>query len=153
VDSAPQDHRIAGEGARCFAADPWLRGTPTPAGLRVPDPQFPSRVPARRLPSHPGPPSAPAPVVTGAGAGARQQAPSNRVDRSSAPRSSVEQLRWARCPDNGRLHLLHPAGVTLAAAGDHAQAVCGHRILAEGLTINGDSTGALCMACVIGVST
>lgn len=52
-------------------------------------------------------------------------------------RSSVEQLRWARCPDDGHLHLLQPAGVNLAAASGHAQALCGHRIPAQGLTING----------------
>ncbi|MDQ2882246.1 MAG: hypothetical protein M3Y48_13795 [Actinomycetota bacterium] len=67
--------------------------------------------------------------------------------------SSVEQLRWARCPDGGHLHLLQPAGVNLAAASGHAQALCGHRIPAQGLTINGVPSGALCMACVMGATS
>lgn len=35
-------------------------------------------------------------------------------------------LGWARWPDDGRLHLLQPAEVVVAATGDHAEALRGH---------------------------
>lgn len=68
-------------------------------------------------------------------------------------RPGVDQLRWARCPDLGLLHLVQPGDVTLAAAKGYAQAFCGHRIVAEGLTITGAGAGALCMACVIAATS
>lgn len=101
-------------------------------GLRVPDPQFPSKGAAFRQPATPEPlPAAAA-----------------RAD-PEVQRPSVEQLRWARCPDDGQLHLVQPGDVALAAASGYAQAFCGHQIVAEGLTINRVASGALCMACVI----
>ena len=108
------------------------------AALRIPEPQFPTKTPAGRRPSRPTPVRAPV----------GQPDPS---DQAGSP--GVEQLRWARSPDDGRLHLLQPAGVDLAAANGHAQAVCGHRVPAQGLTINGVPSGALCMACVIGATS
>ncbi|MGH3883833.1 MAG: hypothetical protein ACRDSG_05835 [Pseudonocardiaceae bacterium] len=59
----------------------------------------------------------------------------------------MRQLRWTRCPEDGGLHLLQPAQIRLAAAGD-ARALCGRRIPADGLTITHGPVGALCMACV-----
>ncbi|MGB8994240.1 MAG: hypothetical protein WCC65_02890 [Pseudonocardiaceae bacterium] len=123
---------------RPLPADAGARRTPHLVGLRIPDPQFPSRPSAGRPPSRPAAPPARGgqlapPAATG---GAR-----------------VEQLRWARCPDDGRLHLLQPAGVNLAAASGHAQALCGHRVPVQGLTINGVPSGALCMACVMGATS
>jgi hypothetical protein len=136
VDHAPPDCQIRDE-AQLFADAPMRRPSQL-ATLRIPEPQFPTRTPAGRRPSRP------VPVRASAG----QPDPSDR-----AGRPGVEQLRWARCPDDGRLHLLQPVGVDLAAASGHAQAVCGHRVPAQGLTINGVPSGALCMACVIGATS
>jgi len=136
VDKVPQDCEIREE-PRLFAVAPPPRAS-YPAALRIPEPQFPTKPPAGRRPSRPGPVRAPV----------GQPDPSDQAERSS-----VEQLRWARCPADGRLHLLQPAGVNLAAASGHAQAVCGHRVPAQGLTINGAPSGALCMACVIGATS
>jgi hypothetical protein len=136
VDQAPPDHQVRDE-PQLFVDAPMPRASQL-AALRIPEPQFPTKTPAGRRPSRPMPVRAP--VV--------QPDPSDR-----AGRPGVEQLRWARCPDDGRLHLLQPAGVDLAAASGHAQAVCGHRVPAQGLTINGVPSGALCMACVIGATS
>lgn len=77
-----------------------------------------------------------------------------QADPSPRPsRSSVEQLRWVRCPDDKHLHLLHPADEATIDAGDHAPAVCGQRISADGLTITRDPSGALCMTCVVGATS
>ena len=93
------------------------------SGLQVPDPRF-SRTAARQ-------PEGPAPIP-------------------AAPlgRPGVEQLRWARCPDHGQLHLVQPAAVGLAATQGYAEAFCGYQIAAEGLTISSAASGALCMACI-----
>ncbi|MGH3899716.1 MAG: hypothetical protein ACRDTA_16025 [Pseudonocardiaceae bacterium] len=63
----------------------------------------------------------------------------------------MRQLRWTRCTDDGRLHLLPPAQIRLATAGHHARALCGQRIPADGLTITHGPPGALCTACIIGI--
>lgn len=100
-------------------------------GLRVPDPQFPSKGAAFRQPTSPVPfPAATTPT------------------EPEVQRPSAEQLRWGRCPDDGQLHLVQPGAVALAAASGYAQALCGHQIVAEGLTIDSVASGALCMACV-----
>ena len=105
-------------------------------GLRVPDPQFPSKGAACRQPASPVPfPAAAA-----------------RTD-PEVQRPSVEQLRWARCPEDGQLHLVQPGDVALAAASGYAEGFCGHQIVAEGLTINSVASGALCMACVIAATS
>ncbi|HJT05180.1 MAG TPA: hypothetical protein VJ757_16375 [Pseudonocardiaceae bacterium] len=72
---------------------------------------------------------------------------------SEVQRPSVEQLRWARCPDDGQLHLVQPGAVALAAASGYAQAFCGLQIVAENLTIDSVASGALCMACVIAATS
>lgn len=101
-----------------------LRDMPCPTGLRVPDPQFPNKVPAgRRRLSCPTPHPAPG-----------------------------RQLRWARCPDDGLLHLLQPSDVVVAAIGGHAEALCGRQLPAESLTPISGSVGALCMGCVAGIA-
>ncbi|MGH3897287.1 MAG: hypothetical protein ACRDTA_03360, partial [Pseudonocardiaceae bacterium] len=56
----------------------------------------------------------------------------------------------AACTDDGRLHLLPPAQIRLAAAGHHARVLCGQQVPAEGLTIT-NGPAALCMACMIGI--
>jgi hypothetical protein len=135
VDQAPPGHQIRDE-PQLFADAP-MRGASQLAALRIPEPQFPTKTAVRR-------PSRPTPV----------RAPVDQRDISDrAGRPGVDQLRWARCPEDGRLHLLQPAGVDLAAASGHAEAVCGHRVPAQGLTINGVPAGALCMACVIGATS
>ncbi|MDQ2789869.1 MAG: hypothetical protein M3Y73_09225 [Actinomycetota bacterium] len=136
MDQAPPDWEIRGE-PRLFAAPPPRRSSHL-AALQVPEPQFPTRTPPGRRPDRPAPVRTPVaqPDLGDQGGG-----------------SSVEQLRWARGPDDGHLHLLPPAGVNLAAASGHAQALCGHRIPAQGLTINGVPSGALCMACVMGATS
>jgi hypothetical protein len=135
VDHAPQNRQIPGESS--FGAGPQLRGTPHVTDLRIPDPQFSRKTPAHRRSSCPAPLAAPG----------GQPNPSQWYGASS-----VEQLRWARCPDDGRLHLLQPAHVSFAVAGRHAQTVCGQWMAAEGLTINSGPSGTLCMTCVIDAS-
>jgi hypothetical protein len=136
VDQAPPGCQIRDE-PQLFADAPMRRASQL-AALRIPEPQFPTKTPAGRQPSPPTP----------------VRVPVGQPDRSEqAGRPGVDQLRWARCPDDGRLHLLQPAGVDLAAASGHGQAVCGHRVPAQGLTINGVPSGALCMACVIGATS
>ncbi len=105
------------------------------AGLQVPDPLFATKIPTGRRSS------CPAPLSPG-----DQPEP-----RCSSERSGVGPLRWARCPDDGRLHLLQSAQVPLAAAGNNARALCGQRIPAEGLTITNSPAGALCVICVVGI--
>ncbi|MGH3770703.1 MAG: hypothetical protein ACRDRW_04795 [Pseudonocardiaceae bacterium] len=101
--------------------------------LRVPDPRFATKISAgRRLRC---PVSFPA--------------PGGQPD----PRGWVlgRLLRWARCPDDGRLHLLPFAEVPRVAAGDHVRALCGQRVPADGLVITRGLSWAPCMACVIGI--
>lgn len=103
-------------------------------GVQVPDPRFPTKNPAGRRSSGFVPPPAPG----------GQPDHNHRIKGSSA-----DQPRWARCSDDQRLHLLQPADVIVAAAGQ-AQAVCGNRILPEDLTIVCGGSAALCIACIIG---
>lgn len=109
--------------AAAHLATRQLRDMPCPTGLRVPDPQFPNKVPAGRRLSCPAPHPAPG-----------------------------RQLRWARCADDGLLHLLQPGDVAVAAIGGHAEALCGRQLPAESLTLINGSAGALCMACVADIS-
>lgn len=64
---------------------------------------------------------------------------------------SAEPLRWARCPEDGHLHLhlLGPTQVVVATTQGHARALCGIRLGAEGLTITNRSA-ALCLICLAG---
>lgn len=110
-----------------------LGDTPQRATPRVPDPQFPKKIPAGRRSRHPVPP-----------------APGGQPD----PNLQIQELpcrqpRWARCTQEGRLHLLQPAEVIAATTQGHAAAVRVRRIPAEGLTITSGPSGALCMACVL----
>jgi hypothetical protein len=110
-----------------------LGGTPQQPTPRVPDPQFPKKIPAGRRSRHPVPP-----------------APGGQPD----PNLQIQELpcrqpRWARCTQEGRLHLLQSAEVIAATTQGHAAAVCVRRIPAEGLTITSGPSGALCMACVL----
>jgi hypothetical protein len=128
VEQPRRDCRVRSESS--LATDVRLRG------LRVPDPQFPSKGAASPQPSSHVP--FPAAAI--------------RTDHE-VEQPSVEQLRWARCPNDGQLHLVQPADVTLAAARGYAPAFCGHQIGAEGLTINSVASGALCMACVMAATS
>lgn len=126
-----------------LAAGAQLFGRPRRAGLQVPDPQFPSTLATFRHSSYP----MPFPAASHRPAVPQPECPQ---PRRPGARSNVDELRWARCPGEGRLHLLEPADVIAAATHGHAQAVCGHRIPAEGLTITIGPSRALCMACVVG---
>lgn len=97
-------------GDRAAASGGVRRGMVT--GLRVPGPQFPiMTTPARRRLSGAGP-------LVACGGG--------RLDwHRWAGESGVGPLRWARCLDEGRLHLLQPADVVTATTTGHAQALCG----------------------------
>ena len=76
------------------------------AGLRVLDPLFATTIPVGRRSSCPAP-----------------LAPGGQPDpRCSDGRAGVGPLRWARCPDDGRLYLLQLAQVLHAAAGDDTRA-------------------------------
>lgn len=104
--------------------------------LRIPDPQFPTKIPAGRRSSC----SEPLPAPGG------QPDPHHQSGRSSSG-----QLRWARCPDDGRLHLLQPGtAVAATTTGGHAQALCGQELAPEGLTIT-SSAGPLCMTCIAAI--
>ena len=71
---------------------------------------------------------------------------------SPAGESGVRQLlRWARRPDDDRLHLLAPAEVPRGTAKDHARALRGQRIPAKGLPITSSPAWALCVTCVLGI--
>lgn len=107
--------------------------TVTVSTLRVPDPQFPTKIPAGRRSSC----SEPLPAPGG------QPDPPHQSGRSSSG------LRWARCLDDGRLHLLQPGTVATTIPG-HAHALCGQALDPEGLTIT-SSAGPLCMNCVAGI--
>lgn len=63
------------------------------------------------------------------------------------------QLRWARCPADGRLHAFQPAGTANAAGHDHVEAICGYRPATTDLALQDDSSGALCLGCVVDVAS
>ncbi len=106
----------------------------TPGALRVPDPRFPTKIPAgRRSSTSTVPP-----------------APGGQPDTNPhTENSSVGPLRWARCPEQGRLHLLHPDDVIAATNQGQARAICKRLIPAEGITITNGPSAALCMGCVL----
>lgn len=109
-----------------------LRGTPRPPALPVPVPQLPTvNTPARERLSGSGP-----------------LAPSEQPGSHRPGGSNAGPLRWARCPDHGRLHLLVPAYAVVPATGRDAEALCGRALPADGLTLTRGSSGAPCMACV-----
>ncbi len=115
----------------------------TVTGLRVPDPPFPTTTtPARQRLSGPGP-------LAACGGGTPDS-------HRRAGESGVGPLRWARCPDDGLLHLLQPADVVVATTttttAGHAQTLCGRPLPAEGLTLTHCSSGALCMTCITGIT-
>lgn len=120
------------------AQDPHRPGTPQRAGLQVPDPQFPTKIPAGRRSSTPTLPPAPG----------GQSDPNPQTGNSS-----VGPPRWARCLEQGRLHLLRSADVIAATNQGHGRAVCGRPIPAEGLIITSGPSGALCMDCVLGATS
>lgn len=109
-------------------------GTPRPTSLRVPAPQFPTRA------SAPEQPSGPEPLAALAGGEANPG--------GVAGEPGAGPLRWARCPDDGRLHLLQPADVVVAATGLRAEALCGRLLPTEGLTLGHGWAGALCTGCL-----
>ena len=120
------------------APDPQRSGTPQCASLQVPDPQFPTRIPAGRRSSAPVPPPAPG----------GQPDPNPQIGNSS-----VALPRWVRCSEQGHLHLLRSADVIAATNQGHARSVCGRPIPTEGLTITSGPLGALCMACLGGATS
>jgi hypothetical protein len=58
-------------------------------------------------------------------------------------------LRWARCPDDGRLHALAAVDVDRAGAQGYAETLCGHRLPAD-VAIEDDPAAPLCLPCVVG---
>ncbi|MGH3718170.1 MAG: hypothetical protein ACRDRI_04870 [Pseudonocardiaceae bacterium] len=79
--------------------------------------------------------------------------PGGRPDpRCSGGWPGVGQLlRWAHCPEDGRLHLLRLIEVLRAASRDHARALCGQRVPAGGLIIASGLSWALCTTCTTGI--
>jgi hypothetical protein len=61
-------------------------------------------------------------------------------------------MHWVRCATDGRLHAIAPTDSEQAVARGYAEALCGHRLPAEGLAIQDAPSGALCLPCVIGVT-
>lgn len=126
VDPAPHGRRRVTLTTAGQARYDQLRGTPRPPVLPVPAPQFAAIKALAREP------------VSGSGP----------LGPSEQPSSGAGPLRWARCPDEGRLHLLAPADVVVAATSRHAEALCGRALAAVGLTLTHGSSEALCMTCV-----
>ncbi len=61
-------------------------------------------------------------------------------------------LRWARCAEDGRLHLLAAAEAGVALGGGHAAgALRGIRLGAGGLPLSTGPAAALCLACLAGI--
>ncbi|MGH3784293.1 MAG: hypothetical protein ACRDRO_27655 [Pseudonocardiaceae bacterium] len=106
---------------------------------RVPPPRFPQKLPAGRR-CRSGPPL---------------RAPGGQPDSISAALERVVavlrlmhpgiEARWARCPVEGHLHLLAPAGV---AAEGFAYALCGRAVAADGLAVHEWSSGTHCVSCL-----
>lgn len=106
-----------------------LHPTPRPP---VPATRFPSPTPAgRRLISSPAPHPDPGGRPEGSGGG---------------------PPRWAHCADDGRRHLLAPTEVAFAISVGHGEALCGRFLPAAGLTLAHGSSGALCIACLAGIT-
>ncbi|MDQ3904922.1 MAG: hypothetical protein M3300_05620 [Actinomycetota bacterium] len=137
MEQVPHDRQARSDSSLTTGTPP--RGIPRSTELRVPDPRFSLSKLGNRPPSNTAPRADPG------------QPPCPQADEIErhARRPGMEQLRWARCPDQGQLHLLHPADVTLARVRGYARALCGQQIIAEGLTINSIASGALCMGCVV----
>ena len=89
----------------------------------------------------PGPPH-----VSAHACAAALDTPEQPVSPFAAPLPG--QLRWVRCPDDGRLHLLAPVEVVVAATGGQAEVLCGRVLPAQGLPRADGPSGAVCMACV-----
>ncbi len=115
-----------------------VRQDTTPGALRVPGPRFSTKIPAGRRSSTPTMPSTPGGLPD----------PNPHTGNSSAG-----PPRWVRCPEQGRLHLLHPADVIAATNQGQARTICGHRIPAEGLILTSGPSGTLCMACILSATS
>ncbi|HEY2765981.1 MAG TPA: hypothetical protein VGJ13_18520 [Pseudonocardiaceae bacterium] len=96
------------------------------AGLSAPPPEFP-QTPAGHW-------SSAAPATPG-----DQPDPSTRT-------------RWIRCPHDGRLHAVDRLDVEIAPLRGHTEALCGHRLPIDAGIEQGPS-GALCLPCVVGVTS
>lgn len=59
--------------------------------------------------------------------------------------------RWARDPDDGRLHALVPGDAHLAGSRGYAECLCRHKLPPDVIFEPGLS-GALCLPCVIGAA-
>ncbi len=103
---------------------------------RVPDPLFATKIPAGRRLS--------CPVALSRG---------GQPDTSSSGGGSGvgQRLRWARCLEDGRLHLLRLAEVSRAATRGHARALCGPWVPAARLIIASGLSWALCRTCATGI--
>ncbi|HEY2765552.1 MAG TPA: hypothetical protein VGJ13_16310, partial [Pseudonocardiaceae bacterium] len=77
---------------------------------------------------------------------------------SDAPAAAGDQpdptthTRWVRCPDDGRLHAVDRLDVEIAQIRGHIEALCGHR-LPIGAGFEPGPSGALCLPCVVGVTS
>jgi hypothetical protein len=110
-----------------------LRDMRQPAGLRVPEPRFPTTGPTA--------------------AGRRSSIPQPAAGTAPDPvRGSGPAMHWMRCPTDGRLHAIAPIDSEQAVARGHAEALCSHQLPAEDLTIQDVPSGTLCLLCVIGVT-
>lgn len=66
---------------------------------------------------------------------------------------SCPVVRWARCPHDDHLHAVDRRDAELTSVRGYAEALCGHTIPADGLTFQEAPSGALCMPCVVGVTS
>lgn len=60
-------------------------------------------------------------------------------------------LRWARDPDDGRLHALAPGDVHLAGSRGYTECLCRHKLAPDVIFEPGPS-GKWCLPCVIGAA-
>lgn len=65
---------------------------------------------------------------------------------------TLPSVQWARCPGDGRLHVLELTDLAAAVARGYNECLCGHRLPVEGLVIEDGPAGALCLPCMIGIT-
>lgn len=63
------------------------------------------------------------------------------------------RVRWARCPQDGRMHAVDHHDADRTTTRIPAECLCGRRLPAAGLAFEADPSGALCMACVVRVTS
>jgi hypothetical protein len=129
---------LSASGLVCYLA---AGGTATHGQLSVPPAEF-------------GPATAdsePAPVTSDPAT----ETPADRQSVSPAAGGRPDPLtavRWVRCPDDQRLHAVDPFDVTMISIRGYVECLCG-RTVATTVEFEPGPSGALCLPCVLGVTS